>query len=345
MRRLRALVRVRRQVEIVVNDAVVFGREVHPHGFQPVLAVVGVTGERLRASVGDHADGAEIGTRVVEMHRLVCRARHDDAREQLEIVSVFVEVVERVAVGVARDLEAMHAIHQRVLLLETRAAIRPEPARGAGVPGQEVVRSVPVVALVARARGVPVVEDLAPVTEDLGDSAAGGADRTSQLVDALLRAEAPLVVVVFVDEALRVVGPYRGEIEAQRRQRFVDRLDDEVAIRGVDVDAVPSSTHQGIAADASSAQCGCRRVEETETGSRDDCDHDGSPPDGIPLAARPRDTSVESSSCLDPPSQAEPSQTDIRGKRRQFRAGWTRGAAARPAAAAQPAADPGPERC
>src|SRR5258706_609842 len=172
------------------------------------------------------------------------------------------------AVLVLRLLEAP-AVGRVVELGQARGPVGPAPGPGLrrAVECERVVGPRPIVADVLPQRRVVRIHRLRPVLGYPGDGAACGIDRAAEVVDLAVDAQAPVVVVVPVEQALAVVGAYEAQVRAAADEQLIAVLDDQVSGVAVDEHLLAGAALGGLPEGSSRAQHVQRTAEKSETAS------------------------------------------------------------------------------
>src|SRR5262249_15023386 len=121
--------------------------------------------------------------------------------------------------------------------------------------------------------GVVGVDRLRAVGPDAGDGAAGGVHRPGEVVDPAIEAQAPVVGVVVVEQALAVISTAYIGVGPTPQQHLVGVLHHQVPGGGVDVDALGAAALARLAEDALCAKDIQRGVEQAEAVAGDDRSH------------------------------------------------------------------------
>jgi len=201
---------------------------------------------------------------VVAEHQRVAIAGHDLAEL---VVAGVAEAVTGARGGVGQGGQSTAGV---IRLSLRRGRVAPGPAGRGGAPAQGVFGAALVAADVRAQGGVIDIDRSGAVVGGAGHRAAGRIQRPGQATDRAAEAELPAGTAGQL--ALAVIGPQHVQRQAVEDQALVLCLQHQVARRAIDDLRHVSLADRGLPAQPL-PQLRQRRVTQTQTVTRDHCDH------------------------------------------------------------------------
>nr|WP_254640700.1 hypothetical protein [Burkholderia sp. GbtcB21] len=264
-----AVVAVGRREHLAVRDAVVVRRQIDRHRAQAPGRIVAVAhrGRRALRAVRVDPDRAQLRKppgRVVEIRRFAAGRRH--ATQQARAI---VCVVDFVAVAVRRRDKATATRHV-VNFGQLLATVPPSPLPRSGVVGERRPRTGAARRDIEPPLSVITVDDRRAVPVGARDRAARLVQLAGQRANRARAAGAP---AVGRELSLAVVGTMDRAGDSASDQHQVAILDDQVAVRRIDIDSLARLTRRRFAKLAACAETQCGRRLQTQPVTRDDRYH------------------------------------------------------------------------